>query len=126
MSTWTPEELATIGAAQELQIEPVRRDGRLRKPTTIWVVPHGDDLYIRAAYGTGSAWYRTAHARHEGHIRAGGVDKDVTVIDVAADDPVNERIDAAYRSKYGRYGATYVDMMLAPRARTATLKLVPR
>jgi hypothetical protein len=54
MSTWTSEELIKIGAAEELQIASVRRDGALRSPVTIWVVPHGDDLYVRsvAAYRT--------------------------------------------------------------------------
>jgi hypothetical protein len=62
---------------------------------------------------------------HEGHIRAGGVDKDVTFVDVP-DPGVNDQIDAAYRTKYRRFGASYVDPMVAERARTATLKLAPR
>ena len=35
-------------------------------------------------------------------------------------------IDAAYRTKYGHYGASYVDPMFTPEARAATLELVPR
>ena len=46
MSRWTSDELDKIGAAEELQIASVRRDGTLRKPVTIWVVRHGDDLYV--------------------------------------------------------------------------------
>lgn len=126
MSTWTTDESSRVGTADELRISPRRRDGSLRRPTTIWVVPHGAGLYVRAAYGPDSGWYRATRDRHEGHIRAGGVERDVAFTDVAADDPVNEQIDAAYRGKYRRYGATYVDMMLAPRAHAATLKLVPR
>lgn len=125
MNTWSSQELAAIGDADELQILPVRRDGTLRRPTPIWVVPHGGDLYVRAAYGPTSAWYRATRARHQGHIQAGGVERDVTVTDIDAGDPVNEHIDAGYRGKYRRYGATYVDMMLAPTARAATLKLTP-
>ncbi|WP_213452361.1 DUF2255 family protein [Rhizomonospora bruguierae] len=124
MSTWTPNELAAIGAAEELQIAPVRQDGNLRRPTTIWVVPCRDSLYVRAANGPGSAWYRSTRARHEGHIRANGIDKAVTLTDVIADDPVNEDVDAAYRNKYGV--SEYVDMILAPPARAATLRLTPR
>jgi hypothetical protein len=126
MTTGTPEELRRIGAADDLHIAAVRGDGTRRRPTTIWVVPDGDDLYVRAASGTTAAWYRGTRTRHEGHIRAGGVDRDVTFTDVPGDDPVNARIDAAYRSKYRRHGGTYVDMMLAPAARAATLKLTPR
>jgi hypothetical protein len=126
MSTWTPDELTTMGQADELQIAPVRHDGSLRRPTTIWVVPHADDLYVRSVYGTGSAWYRATRARHQGHVRAGGVDKEVTLTDIPIDDEINEQLDVAYRRKYRRYDATYVDMMLTPQARAATIKLTPR
>src|SRR5207244_9479478 len=40
-------------------------------------------------------------ARHEGHIQAGGVDKDVT-FGVEPDADINDQIDAAYRTKYRR------------------------
>jgi hypothetical protein len=69
----------------------------------VWVVRDADDLYIRSA----------------------GVDKDVTL--VAETDPaVNDRIDAAYRTKYSSHGRTYVSPMVADTARATTLKLVPR
>jgi hypothetical protein len=120
MTTWTSDELTRIGAADELQVHP---DGR-RAPTTIWVVPLGDDLYIRAANGPGAAWYRAVQKSHEGHIRAGGVDKDVTFTGVT-DDDVQARIDAVYRDKYRRYGAELVDTMVAEPAKAATLRLAP-
>ena len=41
------------------------------------------------------------------------------------DEALNNKIDAAYQSKYQRYSATYVDPMIAPQARATTLKLVP-
>ncbi len=103
---------------------PLRRDGTLRKPVTIWVVRHGDDLYVRSAYGRTSAWFRGTRVRHEGRIRAGGVEKDVTF--VAADHHLDDQIDAAYRSKYRRYSASLINYMVSPEARSATLKLVPR
>ena len=62
--------------------------------------------------------------RHDGHIRAGGVDKDVTCVD--ADQDINDQIDAAYRTKYHRYAASIIDYIVSPQARAATLKLVPR
>ncbi|GIH15044.1 DUF2255 family protein [Rugosimonospora africana] len=126
MLTWTADELRRIADADELRVAAVRGDGSLRRATTIWVVPVGDDLYVRAAHGPTSVWYRGTRARREGHIQAGGVDRDVTFTDVPDDDPVNERIDDVYRSKYRRYDASYVDMMLAPDARAATLRLTPR
>ena len=124
MTAWTSEELNKIGAADELQIAPRRSDGTLRNPVPVWVVRHGDDLYVRSFKGRGGAWYRGAQVRHEGHIQAGGVDKDVTFVDV--DHTIDDQLDAAYRTKYGRYGAQYVDPMVGPEARATTLKLVPR
>ena len=125
MTTWTSDELAAIAAADELQIAPHRLDGTQRPPVTIWVVRAEDDLYVRSYRAGGSAWFRGAEVSHEGHIRAGGVDKDVIFVDVA-DPEVNDQIDAAYRAKYSRFGASYVDPMVAERARAATLKLAPR
>ncbi len=55
MAPWKSDELDRIEAAQELEIAPRRRDGSLRTPVPIWVVRAGDDLYVRAAYGDGSA-----------------------------------------------------------------------
>jgi hypothetical protein len=43
-----------------------------------------------------------------------------------ADDDINDQIDAAYRTKYRRHGARYVNPMVAPEARAATIKLVSR
>ena len=51
MATWTSDELTKIGAADELQIATLRRDGTLRKPVTVWAVRHGDDLYVRSVNG---------------------------------------------------------------------------
>ena len=125
MTTWMSEELNKIGTVDELEIAPLRRDGTLRKPVTIWVVRVGDDLYVRSAYGRNSAWFRGTQVRHEGHIRAGGVDKDVTFVE-ESDPGINDQIDAAYRTKYRRYSAQYVNPMVASEARSATIKLVPR
>ena len=92
MTTWTSDELKKIGTAEELKIASLRRDGTLRKPVTIWVVRVGDDLYVRSVNGRTSAWFHGVQTRHEGHIRAGGVDKDVTFVDAAPD--INDQIDA--------------------------------
>ena len=123
MTGWTADELDRIGAADELRLASVRDDGTLRKPVTMWVVRHGDDLYVRSVYGRSSTWFRGAEDRHEGHIEAGGVDKDVLFIET---DEVNDEIDAAYRTKYQRYPAEQVDPMARPEARAATIRLVPR
>ena len=123
MAGWTSEELHKIEAADELQLASARRDGSLRSPVTIWAVRHGDDLYVRSVNGRTSSWFRGAQARHEGRIRAGGVDKDVRLVETADS---NHEIDAAYRTKYHRYAPSIVASTVTPGVRAATLKLVPR
>ena len=124
MTAWASDELDTIGSAEELQLASLRSGGTLRRPVTIWVVRHGDDLYVRSVRGSTSSWFRGVQDRHEGRISAGGVDKDVVFVEV---DDVNDEVDAAYRSKYGgRYPASYVDPMVSAEVRATTLKLVPR
>jgi len=122
-TAWTSDELSKIGAAEELQIAPLRQDGSLHKPVTIWVVRHGDDLFVRSVNGRTATWFRGAQLRHEAHIHAGGVDKDVLLVET---DDLNDAIDTAYRTKYRHYAANIVNSDLTPQARAATLKLVPR
>ena len=124
MTAWTSDELARIGAAEELEIAPRRQDGALRKPTTIWGVRHGDDLYVRSYRGRSGAWFQGAEECHEGQIQAGGIEKDVAFVN--ADHGLDDAIDRAYRTKYGHYDARYVDPMVGAEARATTIKLVPR
>ena len=124
MSMWTSEELTKIGTAEELEISSLRRDGTLRNPVTIWVVRYGDDLYVRSVNGRTSAWFHGTQVLYEGHIRAGGVDKDVTFVD--ADHAINEQVDAAFRTKYHRYSKSIVGTEFTPQSRASTTKLEPR
>jgi hypothetical protein len=124
MSAWTDDDLRRIADAQELEIAPVRRNGELRRPLPIWVVRAGDDLYVRAAYGSGSGWYGVARASLRAEIRAGGVRKLVTIED--ADAAVFEAVDAGYRSKYGTRYADIVDTINDAEHRATTLRLVPQ
>jgi hypothetical protein len=118
--TWATAELDRIGDADELHIAPRRNDGTLGRAVSIWIVRVGDELYVRSRRGDGGRWYRAAQASGEGRVSAGGVSKDVGLL--AAEDDAD---DAAYRAKYG--GDTgYVEAMVAPQARAATLRLVPR
>ncbi|MGW0809194.1 DUF2255 family protein [Nonomuraea sp. NPDC002799] len=124
MATWTSDDLTKIGDAEELEISSLRRDGSLRDPVTIWVVRHGDDLYVRAVNGREGAWFRGTQTQHRGRIEAGGVGRDVTFADV--DPGLNDEIDAGYRAKYHRYARNIVDSILTPQARASTTRLVPR
>jgi hypothetical protein len=124
MTAWKSDELAKIGAAEEVQIAPLRRDGTPRKPVTVWVVPHGDDLYVRSVRGRSGHWFRGTQERHEGRIRGGGVQQDVTFVD--ADHDIDDEVDAAYRAKYRRYAGSILNSVLTAEARSTTVKLVPR
>ena len=124
MTAWTQDELGTLGAADERQLASRREDGTLRKPVTMWVACHGEDLYVRAFKGRTSPWLRGTQSRRDGHLGVGGIEKQVEFLD--PDPSVADALDAEYRSKYGRYGAQYVDPMVSPDARAATRKLLPR
>ena len=123
MTAWTSDELRKIGAAEELRIASARRDGTLRNPVTIWVVRLGDDLYVRSVNGRTAAWFRGTQVHHEGRIRAGGVEKDVSFQE--PDHDLGDELDAAYRAKYRRYAASIVGHIVSPEARLATIELVP-
>lgn len=122
MTNWTSAELNKIGTAEELQIASLRSDGTQRKPVTIWVVRVDDALYVRSVNGRNSTWFLGVQTRHEGRIRAGVVDKDVTFVEEPESD-INDQIDAAYATKYRRY-ASIVPSINSPAARAATIKLV--
>jgi hypothetical protein len=124
MTQWTSEQLDKIGKAEEVQIASVGRDGKLRRPVTVWAVRHGDDLYVRSVRGRDGHWFRGTQERHEGRIRAGGVQQDITFVE--ADHNIDDEIDAAYRDKYRRYAGRILESVLTPEARSSTLKLVPR
>ena len=126
MGAWPEEDVQRIAAAEELRIAPRRADGTLRRWVTIWVVRVGDGVYVRTWYRRGGGWF--AHALESGRARASvpGTQADVTVEDVSGDrDGLRADVDAAYRSKYGRYGETSVGPMVNDEAAATTLRLSP-
>lgn len=126
MATWSDDELNRIGRADELQLSSARPDGTLRPYVTMWVVRAGDDLYVRSAYGPDNPWFRRAKASGQGRIRAGGLERDVTFAEVEAGPGVHAAIDAAYHTKYDRYGPRIVGTVVGPEVEAVTIKLVPR
>jgi hypothetical protein len=103
---------------------PLRQDGTLRPSTTIWVARVGNDLYVRSYHGRSGSWFGHALASDSGRIRAGGVERDVTVEEPA--DADQSAIDDAYRRKYARHGSQYVDAIVSSNAAATTLRLAPR
>ena len=123
MTAWTDAELDAVEAAEELEIASRRADGTLRKPVTIWMVRHGGDLYVRSVKGRAGGWFRGLFRHGAGHIVAGGVERDVRVME--ADEHLADALDARYREKYRRYAGAVLDSIVSADARSAALKLVP-
>jgi hypothetical protein len=123
MNTWPKDELKRIAETDDLHISPLREDGKTYgTPTWIWSVVVDDGLYVRGYNGQMSRWYQAAVRQKAGRITAGGVTKEVSFETV--DGAINERIDDAYRTKYK--GSSYLSPMIGTRARSATVKVVPR
>ncbi|MGZ4209076.1 MAG: DUF2255 family protein [Actinomycetota bacterium] len=120
---WADDELNVIQSEEELDLAPVRRDGTLQRPVTMWVVLVGDDVYVRSVNGRASTWFRRAQQQHEAWISVGGVEKDVTLVETHE---MGDWIDAAYHAKYSQQYPSIVPSIVTSSARAATLKLVPR
>ena len=122
MSTWCKDELHKIAATDDLHISPFRDDGKTYgTPTWIWSVVVDDGLYVRAYNGKESSWYKSAIRQKAGRITAAGITKKVAFETV--DGKIQDRIDEAYKVKYK--GSPYLKPMIAARARSATVKIVP-
>jgi hypothetical protein len=107
----------------DLHIAPLREDGVTHgTPTWIWSVAVDDALYVRAYNGIWSRWYQAAMRQKAGRIIAAGMTRDVTF--EAANGPLNDRIDEAYRTKYR--ASPYLGPMIGPGPRAATVKIIPR
>jgi hypothetical protein len=124
MARWTAEESESIGGVHELEIAPYLKDGTLRRYTIIWVVRVVDDLYVRSWKGASGGWFEGALERHEGRIRAAGIERDV--IFEEPEKALRPAIDEAYRRKYQLASTTYVQPMIDAEAAAATLRLIPR
>ena len=58
VSGWTADELATINDTGEVDVATRRQDGSLRTARIVWIVRHGDAMYVRSVNGTSAAWYQ--------------------------------------------------------------------
>jgi hypothetical protein len=123
---WSPDELERIGGAEELQIATKRADGTLRREVPIWVVRAGGQVYVRTWYRRDNGWFGHAVESRRARIRVPGLEADIAIEGVGGDDAeLRASIDAVYRAKYGRYGETTVERMVADDAAATTLRLVP-
>ncbi len=122
-TNWPKDELRKIAEADDLHISPFREDGKTYGTLTwIWSVAAGNALYVRPYNGKNSRWYQAAIRQKAGRITAAGMTKEVTLEPV--DGPINDLVDDAYRAKY--HGSPYLRPMIGSRARSATVKIMPR
>lgn len=125
-ATWSPQQLERIGEADELHIASRRADGTLRRWTPIWVVGVGDQVYVRTWHRRDTGWFGHVLQSHRARIRVSGLAADVAVEDAGVGPAeLHADVDAAYRTKYGRYGRASVDPMVSVAAAATTLRLCP-
>ena len=123
MAAWPQDELHKMAETDDLHIAPFRDDGKTYGTLTwIWSVVVDGALYVRAYNGQNSRWYKSAMRQRAGKITAAGMTKEVVLETV--DGEINDRIDDGYRAKYK--GSPYLDPMIAKRARSATVRVLPR
>src|SRR5215472_11303150 len=120
---WLKKELEGIAGADDLHISPLREDGKTYgTPTWIWSVVMDDALYVRGYNGQNSRWYKAAVQQKAGRITVAGMTKEVAFEPIHG--KINDRIDDGYRAKYK--GSQYLNPMIGARARSATIKVMPR
>jgi hypothetical protein len=67
---WRADELSTIDGCGDVDIATRRSDGTLRAARIVWIVRHGNAVYVRSVNGTTAAWYRGVQTCHEGELSA--------------------------------------------------------
>jgi hypothetical protein len=123
MVGWANNELSKIAETDDLQIAPLREDGRTYgTPTRIWSVVVDGELYVRAYNGKRSRWYQAALQKKAGRITAAGMTIEVSF--ELVEGLINDRVDDAYRAKHR--SSPYLAPMIGARARAATVKVLPR
>ena len=120
---WHADELSTIDGNGEVDIATRRSDGTLRAARIVWIVRHGDAVYVRSVNGTTAAWYRGVQTCHEGELSAGRLQRGVVFVEAGThageDSELDDDLDAAYRGKYGR-SSSAVARITADVARATT------
>jgi hypothetical protein len=119
---WQANDLDRIRLADDFHVAPYRDNHvTLGIPTWTWSVVVDGELYVRAYNGVRSSWYKSAVRERAGQISAAGMKKLVAFEPVEGE--INQKIDLAYRARYG--GSKYLDAMLSERASAATLRIRP-
>ena len=119
--SFSPDDLATIDSAEEIDIETQAPDGAVHR-TTIWIVVDGDDVFVRSVRGHAGRWFREASANPAVAIHVDGRRLAATAIP-ATDPDSMDRTTGAVIKKYK--GIDGFDSMQEPEIFDATFRLEP-
>jgi hypothetical protein len=120
---WAASDFELFSQAEEITIQTERTSGGFRHEVPIWVVPLGNDLYVRSSHGRDSRWFRGAIERHGALVSTGTKVVSVGLVEVR--EHVAE-LDAAYSAKYAQYANSFLPALVGAPAQAAALRLVPR
>jgi hypothetical protein len=125
MKKWTKEQITEFSRADDMHVSPFYEDGKnYGTPTWIWSVVVDGDLYVRAYNGQQSRWYQSAMTQGAGQIKFAGQTFETIYTDASGDAILDQKINAAYSSKY--QGSPYLSPMLAKGPVSATVKISPK
>jgi hypothetical protein len=119
--SFSPEDLALLDGAEEIEIETQAPDKEPRR-TVIWVIVDDAEVFIRTARGAGSRWFRDAEANPAVAIHVGGKRLLATAIPATDPDAI-ERTSAGFLRKYA--GDPAAKIMVRPDLLDTTLRLEP-
>lgn len=124
-TNWSQEQIDTFSKADDMYISPFYSDGKTPgTPTWIWSVVVDNNLYVRAYNGLNSRWYKSAVQQKAEKIKLNGEEYKVTFEPLDTDAALTEKIDEAYKDKYGN--SMYLSPMLSEGPVSATVKILPR
>ncbi len=122
---WDSQTLQQINDADDLKIAPFHPDMKTTgTPTWIWEVAVDGRLFVRAYSGTRSSWYQAAIKQQAGKIFAINGKEFSVAFSAVNDEALNQKIDDAYRQKYG--SSPYMQHMIGTSSRAATVEILPR
>ena len=92
---------------------------------SIWMVVVENAIYVRS-WGQRKGWYKVFQAEPQGMVSLKSGQYPVEAQFVNTDDPVNDRVDQAFRDKYNAQKfRRYVDDLLSQESLATTVRLLP-
>lgn len=122
MPAWTADQLEKIEANADLYVSPFREDGTTYGTLTqTWALVVDGKVYVRAANGQDSKWFKAAITQKAGRVRVSDTFYEVAFEAAGNDDEA--AIDAAYEAKYP--GSSAVPVMQASGPKSASVRISP-